>query len=215
MARPPVIKKEELLSVALTLFRENGVDNTTISDIVRQAHVAQGTFYNYFHSKDDIFAEVLEAATEHTLEEMRKTVDQDKMGPVEKLKLLTQQDFAMNRQNDSLFDVLHESRYAYAHQKYIISRIQKLKPIYAELIQQGVGEGYFNTPYPEEAALFLLTAQKFMFDPAFFTFSEEEMLKMGRAFSDFAERVVGAEHDPLMQEKWEQNISQYFGGSAK
>lgn len=215
MARPPVIKKEELLTAALTLFRKNGVDNTTVSDIVKEAHVAQGTFYNYFQSKDDIFADVLEEETEQTMDEMRKTVKRDDIDSFEKLKVMVCQDFMMNRQNDSLFDVLHEPRYAYAHQKYIVGRIQKLKPIYAELIRQSINAGAFNTSYPEEAALLLLTAQKFVFDPAFFTFSRDEMLKMVDAFSDFVERVLGMKHDFAMQKEWEQNILKYFGGGTK
>lgn len=213
MARPQIIKKEELIKAALTLFQKNGVDNTSVSDIVKEAHIAQGTFYNYFQSKDDIFAAVLEAATEHTIEEIQKTANRTDISPAKKLTLLVQQDFQMNRQNDSLFDVLHENRYAYAHQKYIVDRIQKLKPIYSELIRQGNKEGDFNTPYPEEAALYLLTATKFVFDPAFFTFSEDEMLKMAQAVSDFSERILGAKHDESQQHEWEVNIQHYFGGN--
>jgi AcrR family transcriptional regulator len=215
MSRPPVISREDLLKAALTLFRENGVDRTTVSDIVKEAHVAQGTFYNYFRSKDDIFAAVLEAVTEHTDEEIQKTADRKDIGPIEKLNLLTQQDFRMNRQNDSLFDVLHESRYAYVHQKYIVGRIQALQPIYEKLIRQSVNEGYCDTPYPKEAALYLLTATKFVFDPAFFAFSEEEMFEMAQAVSDFSERILGTKHDPLQQQEWNQKIRHYFGGDKK
>lgn len=215
MSRPPVIKKEDLLAAALTIFRKNGVDNTTVSDIAKEAHVSQGTFYNYFQSKDDIFADVLEKETEQTLDEMRNTVKRDDIDSVEKLKLMVCQDFMMNRQNDSLFDVLHEPRYAYAHQKYIVGRIQNLKPLYAELIRQSANAGFLNTSYPDEAALLLLTAQKFVFDPAFFTFSGDEILKMVDAFSDFVERVLGMKHDPAMQKDWEQYILKYFGGGTK
>lgn len=215
MSRPPVIKKEDLITAALTLFRKNGVDSTTVNDIAGEAHVAQGTFYNYFQSKDDIFAEVLEKATEHTLEETQKTVHREDIGPVEKLKLLVRQDFMLNRQNDSLFDVLHEPRYAYAHQKYIVGRIQKLKPIYADLIRESVDKGFFDTPYPEEAALLLLTTQKFIFDPAFFHFDGAEMLKMVAPFGNLVERVLGAKHDPAMETEWEQNLFHYFGGGTE
>ena len=212
MARPQIIKKEELINAALTLFQKNGVDNTSVSDIVKEAHIAQGTFYNYFQSKDDIFAAVLEAATEHTIEEIQKTANRTDISPAKRLTLLVQQDFQMNHQNDSLFDILHENRYAYAHQKYIVGRIQKLKPIYSELIHQGIKEGYFNTPYPEEAALYLLTATKFVFDPAFFTLGEDKMLKMAQAVCDFSERILGSKHDALQQHEWKLNIQHYFGG---
>jgi AcrR family transcriptional regulator len=118
MARPSITSKEELISAALSLFRRKGVDDTTVSDIVKEAHVAQGTFYNYFKSKDEIFAEVLESISKNIFEEMQKTVERNDITSIEKLKLLPQQEFLMNRRNDSLYDVLHESRYAAAHQKY-------------------------------------------------------------------------------------------------
>ncbi|PRR86821.1 TetR/AcrR family transcriptional regulator [Clostridium luticellarii] len=210
MARQPSIKKEDLLSTALALFRKNGVDHTSVSDIVKELHIAQGSFYNYFRSKDDIFAAVLELVTENTIKEMRKTLNRTDINPIQKLNLLTIQDFRMNRHNDSLFDVLHESRYTSAHLQYIVSRINKLKPIYAELIRQGVKEGCFTTSYPDEAAQFLLTATKFVFDPAFFTYNREEMLRMARAVGDFYERVLGAAYNMQMLKEMEQNIATYW-----
>jgi AcrR family transcriptional regulator len=45
------IRKEQILAVAQRVLREKGYDNSTISDIVKEAGVAQGTFYLYFDSK--------------------------------------------------------------------------------------------------------------------------------------------------------------------
>ncbi len=211
--KSPETRKEELLAAAAALFRKDGVDRTAVSDIVREAHVSQGTFYNYFQSKDEIFAAVLEQATSDMMEEMRKTGERTDLDPFQKLKLLSLQDFQLNRTNDSLFDVLHESRYADAHQKYIVARIEKLRPIYANVIRQGVEKGVFNTPYPEEAAHFMLTAIKFVFDPAFFTYSEEGMLRMGQAVGDFCERILGAAHDADSSggDEWANSIKKYLG----
>lgn len=130
--------------------------------------MAQGTFYNYYQSKDEIFAAVLEHISQHTVTEIQRIAERKDIGIIEKVVLISQQDFLMNRENDPLFDELHEPRYAYAHQRYVVSRILLLKPIYTELIQQGVAEKLFDTSYPEQVALFLLTATKFVFDPAFF-----------------------------------------------
>jgi AcrR family transcriptional regulator len=212
MPKSPETRKEELLAAAEALFRKNGVDCTAVSDIVREAHVSQGTFYNYFQSKDEIFAAVLEQATSDMMEEMRKTGERTDLDPLRKLDLLYLLDFQMNRSNDSLFDVLHESRYADAHQKYIVARIEKLRPIYAKVIRQGVEQGVFHTSYPDEAAHFLLTAIKFVFDPAFFQYSEEGMIRMGQAVGDFCERVLGAPQDAGShgREEWTQSIEKYL-----
>ena len=47
------VRREQLLAAARKVFRNKGYDNATISDIVRAAGVAQGTFYLYFTSKKD------------------------------------------------------------------------------------------------------------------------------------------------------------------
>ncbi len=44
-------KYEQLLDAAITLIKEKGYDNTSISQIVKRAGLAQGTFYLYFSSK--------------------------------------------------------------------------------------------------------------------------------------------------------------------
>lgn len=47
-------KRESLLNTAFHLFITNGIQKTTISDIVKNAGVAKGTFYLYFKDKYDI-----------------------------------------------------------------------------------------------------------------------------------------------------------------
>ncbi len=43
-----------IVDAAAALFMKKGVSSVTISDIVKQAGVAKGTFYIYFESKDDL-----------------------------------------------------------------------------------------------------------------------------------------------------------------
>jgi hypothetical protein len=59
--------------------------------------------------------------------EIQSIAERKDIGVTEKIGLISQLDFLMNRENDSLFDVLHEPRYAYAHQKYIVNRILLLR----------------------------------------------------------------------------------------
>jgi AcrR family transcriptional regulator len=50
--------KRQLVSAAIDLFDETGFQKTRISDIVAKAGVAQGTFYLYYKSKEDIFLDI-------------------------------------------------------------------------------------------------------------------------------------------------------------
>lgn len=45
-------RREKLYEAALTLFRTQGYDLTTVDQITRQAGMAKGTFFNYFPTKD-------------------------------------------------------------------------------------------------------------------------------------------------------------------
>lgn len=47
-------KEEALLESAFQLFTEKGIDNTSISDIAKNAQMAKGTFYLYFKDKNQI-----------------------------------------------------------------------------------------------------------------------------------------------------------------
>lgn len=51
--------RARLIETALDLFSRQGVDNTSIKDIAREAGVAQGLLYHYFASKDDLLWGVL------------------------------------------------------------------------------------------------------------------------------------------------------------
>ncbi|SNZ02927.1 transcriptional regulator, TetR family [Persephonella hydrogeniphila] len=51
--------REKLINSAIKVFSNKGYFNTKISDIVKDAGLAQGTFYIYFKSKKDIFAEIV------------------------------------------------------------------------------------------------------------------------------------------------------------
>ena len=48
------MKQEALFASAFQLFTSKGINNTSISDIVKSAKMAKGTFYLYFKDKYDI-----------------------------------------------------------------------------------------------------------------------------------------------------------------
>jgi AcrR family transcriptional regulator len=51
--------RQRLLDAAETAFGRRGYFATSIADVTRRAHVAQGTFYTYFPSKRAIFTELV------------------------------------------------------------------------------------------------------------------------------------------------------------
>lgn len=51
-------KKERIIAAAQEVFLAQGIDNTKVSDIVKLAGIAQGTFYLYFPTKAAVMPEI-------------------------------------------------------------------------------------------------------------------------------------------------------------
>src|SRR5690242_7223977 len=51
--------KRRILDAAEEVFGESGYYEASVSEITRRAGVAQGTFYIYYHSKREIFEELV------------------------------------------------------------------------------------------------------------------------------------------------------------
>ena len=66
--------KKNVLETAMALMGERGYYNTTIRDICDKAGVSIGTFYTYFPSKRDIFADIFGRADDIFETEVAKQV---------------------------------------------------------------------------------------------------------------------------------------------
>ncbi|GAB2556100.1 TetR/AcrR family transcriptional regulator [Gracilibacillus alcaliphilus] len=53
-------RKRKVADIALKLFIDKGFQDTSIQEIIDKADISKGTFYNYFSSKNDCIAEILE-----------------------------------------------------------------------------------------------------------------------------------------------------------
>lgn len=70
-------KKEKIIDAAVSVFKEKGIEKTKISDIVKQAGIAQGTYYLYFPSKLSVMPAIAEVMVEKTIDKVRKSVQKD------------------------------------------------------------------------------------------------------------------------------------------
>jgi AcrR family transcriptional regulator len=60
--------RADLLAAAESLLAHKGIDRTTISDITSEAGLGFGTFYNYFASKEELYAELVRNALQLLVE---------------------------------------------------------------------------------------------------------------------------------------------------
>ena len=61
---PPTVRgartRQAILTSARTVFERDGFLEARISDITATASIAQGSFYRYFNSKDEVFRELID-----------------------------------------------------------------------------------------------------------------------------------------------------------
>jgi len=70
-------KYDRILDAALRVFAQKGFYNTKVSEVAREAGVADGTIYNYFKSKDDILIMLFEERMDWILERLRSELTGD------------------------------------------------------------------------------------------------------------------------------------------
>lgn len=70
-------KKEKIVYAAIEVFQEKGVEKTKISDIVKLAGIAQGTFYLYFPSKLSVMPAIAEVMVEKMILAVKEKVQND------------------------------------------------------------------------------------------------------------------------------------------
>ncbi|HLY30411.1 MAG TPA: TetR/AcrR family transcriptional regulator [Ktedonobacterales bacterium] len=119
--------RQRILEAAEAVFGEVGYHAASVSEITRRAKVAQGTFYIYFHSKREIFAELVEdlgkrlrAATRAASEGARDRLEAERLG------------FA------AFFTFVAQHRQVY----HIVQEAERVAPEVARAYYQRFSDGY-------------------------------------------------------------------------
>ena len=95
------VRQEQLLAAARKVFREKGYDGATVSEIVQEAGVAQGTFYLYFPSKKDAALALAQQLLGIMAETLRSAYD-PAMPFEDRLRAMIKGAFRSARQNADL-----------------------------------------------------------------------------------------------------------------
>ncbi len=96
------VRREQLLRAARKVFRAKGYDGASVSEIVREAGVAQGTFYLYFPSKRDAAVSLRDGLME-TMARAVATAVESRTSFEDRLESLIAAGFKVARRNADLF----------------------------------------------------------------------------------------------------------------
>jgi AcrR family transcriptional regulator len=195
------VRKNEILDAAGELFHQKGYDAATISDIIEKLGVARGLVYYHFKSKEDILDALLERTTAKLLAEAKR-VAEVKSIPVCTRLFQTLQAMSIKESDESMEITaqMHKPQNALMHQKSHRLMMEGVPPILAEIIEDGIAEGLFNTPYAYESLEMVVAHTNAVFDDYAKNYTPEELLRRINAFIFNLERLFGAPHgsfDPI------------------
>jgi AcrR family transcriptional regulator len=88
ISKPPHERKKEIMDAALELFLTRGYAKTSVSDIVQKVNVAQGLFYYYFKSKEEVFLAAMEQYTQQFSEKMTAIITDHNQPLLKRIELI-------------------------------------------------------------------------------------------------------------------------------
>ena len=192
ISKPPAQRRVEFVEAAERLFSAQGYDETSVSDIVHALQVAQGTFYYYFKSKED----VLRAVIEHDLQTMRDEVAGIRQAALDaraKLEGIINVILSFNEKRDSLFKYIHLEQNALLHEKFMRRLADIFNPIIREVLREGSFQGLFRIRHATETAEILLQIIAYLNDSVHFLPQSADHAHRQEAAEYFLCKLLGME----------------------
>jgi len=134
-------KYHRILEAAIKVFAEQGFFRSTVSQIAKEAGVADGTIYLYFKNKDDILLQFFNYKTKLVFSQFRVEVNKAENAR-DKLKNLIHRhltEFQRDRNMAIVFQA--EARQSSDFEKYIKELTKMYYDLVGEIIKQGQEEG--------------------------------------------------------------------------
>jgi TetR/AcrR family fatty acid metabolism transcriptional regulator len=138
-------KHLRIIKAALKIFAKKGFYNSRVSEIAKEAEVADGTIYLYFKNKDDILISVFETEMIKMINNMKKELSKYR-DPIEKIKIFAFQHLSMITENQDWAEVAQvELRQSSKFMReYVKDHYMDYLNIFAYIIQEGQEKGVFK-----------------------------------------------------------------------
>ena len=153
VTKAPEERKAELVTAARQLFDKYGVEKTRISDIVSEVGVAQGVFYYYFDSKEEMVEVVVQQVRTELEEKMQAILTDGSTSFGSKLAgyIELYLDVIDQFMADDLSALPSHAEEADAN-LLTTQMLDVLQSSLQTLIKQGAGSGDVTVAYPGETA---------------------------------------------------------------
>jgi AcrR family transcriptional regulator len=217
IVKEPEVRRNEILDAAQRYITTKGYERMAIRDLVDALQIAKGTVYHYFESKQALLTALVERIGEQAEQLVLPLISDRQMPAQDKLlRFFAVLDEHKRANKDLLFAFLriwYADENALFRQKLYLARITRLAPWLSQIIQQGVEEGVFTTPYPDHAARMILSLLEdlgYAIIELLFVEDGERldvprMTQIGEATADALERLLGMKPGCLRQ-SWSEDL---------
>jgi AcrR family transcriptional regulator len=214
-------RRNAILDAAERAVETTGYEQMAIADLLGELHMSSGAFYHYFDSKPALLFALVERMGDQIEQLVLPIVHDPKLGALDKLQrffaTLDHHKRAHKRLVLAYLRVWYADENAIVRHKLYIASVKRLAPWLEEIIQEGVEEGVFTTPYPDQAARMIISLLE---DLGYATVelllsqerSPDDLSRLQRiveACADALERVLGAPAGCL-QRAWREELEPWL-----
>ncbi len=149
-------KKRKIIEAAIKIFARNGYFNSRVSEIAKEAGVADGTIYIYFSSKEELLSAIFDEALQVFVKESKNKLAELE-DPIEKLKSIV---FLHLKHLGSNRDLAMVFQIEFRHNIVFMERLTKTRladyfKIIEGVIIEGQEQGLFKELNPRFCAKIL------------------------------------------------------------
>jgi len=205
-------KRNEILDAMQRFMFTQGYENMSIKDILRELEISSGAFYHYFDSKPALLDAFIARIKERTEEPFLPILNNPELTALEKLQGFF--DTLDNIRVENKADIVKLSRVWYTDANAIVRQkvdeavTKQRAPLITKIIHQGIQEGIFTTPYPDQSGEVVLSLfqgmgtihAQLLFNPDQDLTEpqiREKIIAVYDAYMDAIERVLGAPNTSL------------------
>ena len=187
------VRIAEIIDTAEALFNARGYHETQISDIVKAIGVAQGTFYYYFKSKEDVVEAIVRRKVDRILAEIEEMVNEKDSDAPQKIRIVVRAVINDIRHRDGLlFEYLFSEQNLHIVDKLGRQGGIRFAPALRRIIDEGIEKKYFSVGHPEETVEFILAIIRAIIESLYKKDAEEKLATRLEIVQKLIEAVLGA-----------------------
>ena len=214
-------RRNAILDATECAIETRGYEQMAIADLLDELHISSGAFYHYFDSKPALLMALVERRGDQLEQRVLPIIHDPTLRALDKLqRLFNAFDRDKLEHKELLFSymrVLYADENAIFRYKMYAVMIKRLVPWLEEIIRQGVEEGIFTIPYPDQTARMIISLfEDFGYATVELFLSEQHspddlsrLERVSAAFADALERILGAPAGCL-QHDWRKELEPWL-----